>query len=625
MEKKKNNALEKAQKAQVNNKEVNKYKAKKTTSQTPNIDKNEQKEKLTQEKKLSKDKNMAEKQKAKAQKRLELARLKAHKKAEKEKQKATRLREKNRRKMELKEKKEQLKKERLEKKQMLKNESKKERQKRIRLEKMAKKEQREKKQKQKAEKRAQILADKKAKREAKAQERKEKREIRQRNKEKNKNFGGWLAAVISLGVATLVLASVLTVTLLTPTMNDNVLESSYQRAFYDAVEQVDNIDVNLSKILASKDTSAVQKYLVNTAINSELAEKDIQELPIKDESKFYTAKLVNQIGDYSKYLNNKIIDGQELTSQDKEGLRQLYEANLSLKNALQEMMNSMDGKYSFTNIEKTKNDDIVLKRFNELQNLSVQYPELIYDGPFSDGITNREIKGLSNQQVSFDEAKENFAKIFKDYSFSQIISAGEINGDIECYNIIGKNSEQTLYAQISKKGGKLIMFDMAGQCNSTIVEQQTAIENALAFLDNLDLEQLKEVWLNLSNNVYTINFAGQSNGIILYPDLVKVRVCAQTGKVIGLEAKSYYTNHTQRNLQTPVLTRSQAQAKLFDEMDVESCRLAVIPFGQKSEKLCYEFSGEANGQTYYIYIDAVNGKQVQMFKVVESSEGTLLM
>lgn len=587
MEKKKNNALEKAQKAEINNNKEKEDKAKKTANTKLPVDKREEKKNLKQERKILKEKNRAEKQKVEAQKRLELARLKAHKKAEKEKQKAMTKREKNKRKMQLKEKKEQLKKERLERKQMLKNESKKERQQRIHLEKMAKREQR-------------------------------------KNKENN-GFGGWLAAVISLGVATLVLASVLTVTLLTPTMNDNLLETSYQRAFYDTVEQVDNIDLNLSKILASKDTGAVQKYLVNTAINSELAEKDIQELPLKDESKFYTAKLINQIGDFTKYLNNKIIDGQALTSQDKQGLRQLYEANLSLKDALQEMMNSMDGKYSFADIEKAKNDDIVLKRFNELQNLSVQYPELIYDGPFSDGTSNREIKGLSNEQVSLDEAKESFVKIFKDYSFSQIVSAGEINGEIECYNIIGKGNEQTLYAQISKKGGKLIMFDMAGQCNSTIVEQHSAIENALVFLENLGLNNLKEVWLNLSNNVYTINFAGQSNGIILYPDLVKIRVCAETGKVIGLEAKSYYTNHTERNLGLPVLTRSQAQAKISDEIEVESCRLVLIPLGQKSEKLCYEFSGEANGQTYYVYIDAINGRQAQMFKVVESSEGTLLM
>ena len=127
---------------------------------------------------------------------------------------------------------------------------------------------------------------------------------RQRNKDRNKGYGGWLAAVISLGIATLVLSSVLTFTFLMPSTEDNMLEAAYHKSFYDTVEQVDNIDLNLSKALATADSGALQRYLVDTAINSELAENDIQQLPLQDESKHYTTKLINQIGDFTKYLNN---------------------------------------------------------------------------------------------------------------------------------------------------------------------------------------------------------------------------------------------------------------------------------------------------------------------------------
>ena len=57
----------------------------------------------------------------------------------------------------------------------------------------------------------------------------------------------------------------------------------------------------------------------------------------------------------------------------------------------------------------------------------------------------------------------------------------------------------------------------------------------------------------------------------------------------------------------------------------DTARLALVPIGLKSEKLCYEFSGEYDGSTYYVYIDANTGRQVEMFKVIESTEGTLLM
>ena len=121
------------------------------------------------------------------------------------------------------------------------------------------------------------------------------------------------------------------------------------------------------------------------------------------------------------------------------------------------------------------------------------------------------------------------------------------------------------------------------------------------------------------------NLAYTKNDTIVYSDLVKIRVCAETKMVIGLEATGYYTNHTERVLNAPKLTKTQAQNKVSENILVETSRLVVVPIGTTSEKLCYEFMGEYDGSTYYVYIDAINGKQVEMFKVIESTEGTLLM
>ena len=131
--------------------------------------------------------------------------------------------------------------------------------------------------------------------------------------------------------------------------------------------------------------------------------------------------------------------------------------------------------------------------------------------------------------------------------------------------------------------------------------------------------------MNIANNVYTFNFAKTQNGVVLYPDIVKVRVCAETGKVIGIEAKSYFANHTNRNIGTPAISKSNARQSVLEDMQIKASRLALVPVGNTGEKLCYEFYGELNGQTYYVYIDATNGWQVEMFKVVSGTEGTYLM
>lgn len=556
----------------------------------------------------------AERERIAAERRVNLARIKAHKRAEKQKAKATALRERNRKKLEIKEQKQRLIAERKARRDMLKKESKEERARRLQLERAARRDER-----------AQMRRDKEQVRRRKAEEMRLRRQDKSNRKSQNKGVGGWIAAVVSLGLATLVLASVLTFTFLMPSTNDNMLEATYQKSFYDTVAQVDNIDLNLSKVLASKDSGAIQKYLVDTAINSELAENDIQQLPLRDESKYYTTKLINQIGDYAKYLNNKLINGESLSESDYQGLSQLYKANLELKSALQSMVSGLGADYSFSSMINGGNGDMIISGFNDLQNLSVQYPELIYDGPFSDGQQEREIKGLKGAEISAEQAKERFEKIFAKYSLDNVSNSGEASGTIPCYNLSGSVKGDLLYAQISKSGGELIMFAYAGSCEETLLEQDSAIEKAQEFMSSVGLKDMSPVWINLTGNVYTINFAYEQDGVIIYSDLVKVRVCAETGMVIGIEATSYYTNHTNRVISGATISKKQAEKYLSDNIKVDSVRLVVVPVGLKNEKLCYEFFGDYDGSTYYVYIDANTGKQIEMFKVVEGSEGTLLL
>ncbi len=447
---------------------------------------------------------------------------------------------------------------------------------------------------------------------------------KERKENKNKNVG-YISAIISLSVATLSLACLLTYNFVMPSSEEKALEASYQRAFYDTVKEVDTIDVNLSKALATADTASMQNYLVDVSINAELLENNVQSLPLSDESKFNTTKLINQVGDYSKYLNKKLNAGESLTKEDRDTLYKLYQLNLNLKEMLDESAKNMGGDFSFISMMDEKKTNALRDGFNRLENLSVEYPELIYDGPFSDGKDAREIKGLTGEDIDLSIAKEIFSKAFSDYEVKDVKALGKTNSAIECYAVQGLVKGQTLYAQITVKGGKLAMFAYAGSCNDTLVEQEQATSKAQEFLSKVGYNDMKPVWINLADSVYTINFAVEKGGVVCYPDLVKVRVCAQTNMVIGLEATSYLTNHVERKIPSPVITSVVAESLLSKDMLILSSRLCVVPKGEQSEELCYEFECSFNGDTYYVYISAISGKQIEMFKVISSTEGDLLM
>ncbi len=473
---------------------------------------------------------------------------------------------------------------------------------------------------------AKLREETKAKKQEKRLEMKlQRQKNRQKNREEGRVKSGLVVAVITLGLSTLILATVLTFNFLMPSEKDTTLENLYQRSFYDTVERVDNIDLNLSKILATKDSGSIQGYLVDVAINSELAESDLSELPLQDESKFYTTKLVNQIGDYAKYLNKKLANGERLSSEDVETLKSLYNANLTFKQYLQKTVDKMNNDYSFSSMLDGGDGNLVINNFNELQNMSVSYPELIYDGPFSDGLNERKIKGLTGAEINEDRAVEIFNELFSGLGLTDVKSVGETTGKFALFNVQANIDKDVVYAQISKTGGKLVMYSYAGSCKDTNIDQADAIVKATDFLVKAKIEGVSPVWINLSENVYTINFAYETDGVICYPDMVKIRVCAETGMVIGFEGSSYYINHVDRVIKTPALSEKQCQGKVSDNINVDSCRLALVPFGNSSEILCYEFSGEYDGSIYYAYIDANTGRQVQLFKVLEGTEGSLLM
>ena len=136
---------------------------------------------------------------------------------------------------------------------------------------------------------------------------------------------------------------------------------------------------------------------------------------------------------------------------------------------------------------------------------------------------------------------------------------------------------------------------------------------------------MKCVWNYASGGTEHLNFAYTENGVIMYPDLVKLNVCMETGVVTGLDADNYYINHTDRLIGKAKHDMGEAFDKVNVKLDVQDERVTVIPLGNGRETLAYEFIGTYNGSVYYVYVDADTLKEVEIYKVVDTEQGRLLM
>lgn len=451
---------------------------------------------------------------------------------------------------------------------------------------------------------------------------------RQKNEEDNssrssgKNF--WVATSLILALSTIIMGGLFAKERVTTDTLDREVENGYKKSFYSAVDYTDELALNIDKFLVSTDRESAQKYLVDIAVDAEMLEDNLQQLPIHDESKYNTAKLVNQVADYAKYLNKKLISGASVLEEEIKNVKRLDDGVKSLQRQLGNMSDKMNDGFTFSDM---KSDSFVIQGFNELENSSMDYPALIYDGPFSDSRIDAKAKGLTENEVTLDKARENAKKAFSKFGVNELNFEGEVSGKVTAYCFTANSDLGSLYIQVSKAGGKVIMFtssqnstktDMSRSDKSKDSEDISAGEN---FLSELGISDMKAVWTAKSDGVSVINFAGYVEGTIIYPDLIKIK--AEKGQVIGMEAYDYYLNHEERDIVSPSIDEQTAIEKVSSHLEVKNVRKSLIPVGL-SEELCYEVMGEVDGATYYAYISATTGKQLQLFKVVEGTEGVLL-
>ena len=123
----------------------------------------------------------------------------------------------------------------------------------------------------------------------------------------------------------------------------------------------------------------------------------------------------------------------------------------------------------------------------------------------------------------------------------------------------------------------------------------------------------------------TINYAAVENNVILYPDLIKVKIALDNGEICSVECSGYIYNHVKRNNVIPRLTEEEARSKVNSNIDIKYSGLAIIPLENNEEVLTYEFRGKINDKEVLVYINADTGEEENILVILETPGGILTM
>lgn len=434
---------------------------------------------------------------------------------------------------------------------------------------------------------------------------------------------------IAIIVALVVTCGVLTVGWIGSNSQSNMyaskLEGGYQKAFSGLVTNINDIEINMSKALVSVDDDKKQELYQKINQLCTLCGTNLGNLPVNHQSIVETTKFVNQLGGFSYYLSQKLKSGDSMSNADTQSVNDLYNWCVYVQKVVNEYVNNADGSFNILNNTKMgdTNSDFD-KMFSNTSATGTEFPTLIYDGPFSDSVKHKQIKGLADFEVDVQGATKVVSEAFKDYNIKNLKYTGMVSGNFEAYHFTFDTAHRRYFADVTKKGGLLLSASSSGNLAKTVISLKQAQSEAESFAKQLGLENIKSVWSTELSGVAYVNLVPVVNNVIIYPDMIKAKISLDTGSVIGWEAQSYAYNHNQRKDFDFVVSQQTAQNMVSKQLNILSIKKCIIPQEYNVEQLCYEFMCTYNNYTYYVYISAKTGLEVNTLRVIKTSNGNLL-
>ena len=415
-------------------------------------------------------------------------------------------------------------------------------------------------------------------------------------------------------------------------------ENGYNMAFYELVDYVQNVENYLAKSLISTSPEHGAETLTNVWREANLASSYLSQLPIQTNELLNTQKFLNQVSDYSYSLSRKNINNEQLSQEDLNNLKDLHDYSIELANNLNQMSLDMsNGKLSWSDISKNNTPELAQQVsnvdegiFSNINKSFEEYAGLIYDGAYSEHVNEGQMKAIAGDADIDEETAKNRALDFigKD-RVEEITSNGYIeNGKIPAYDFSAKLKDGDniySYISISKKGGYVITMN----CNRDIVAETISADDAKKigsdFLTQKGFPNMKDTYYTMQDGIITINYAYNQDGVIMYPDLIKVKIALDNGEILGMETSGYLNSHVTRDISSVKIDKETAKKTINKELTIESEGLAVIPTKWNTEILCWEFKGKVNENEFLVYINAENGKEEDILVIKDTPNGVLTM
>lgn len=411
----------------------------------------------------------------------------------------------------------------------------------------------------------------------------------------------------------------------------DLTEDEYNRSMYEMIGYVKNVNTQLNKLSVASSNKIIITTLADIWRQSNLAKENLANLPVKQDNMVGVSKFLAQLSDYSYYLIEKVASGKSITIEEYGNLNDLSNYANKLFYITSKIFSDLnDGKLKWDEVEEVANENLSDSSDINIYSISKtfqDYAGLIYDGAFSEHILNIKPKMLTGNIISEEDGKDKLKSIYGEENIESLEFMSEQVNNLELYyyTLKLKEEEDIKNVYLTKDSGYIYLIISDRNVAERNITEKKAVDIGKEYLEKLGINDMTDTYYFTEENMITINYAAVQAGIILYPDLIKIKIALDSGEVCSLEAGGYIYNHSERNIVENTLLEEDIKKAVNSNLEVKNIRKAIIPTDAKEEIFVYEIECMYDEKNYLVYVNAQTLEEEKILIMLETTKGVLTM
>ncbi|MBN8208012.1 germination protein YpeB [Bacillus sp. NTK071] len=407
-------------------------------------------------------------------------------------------------------------------------------------------------------------------------------------------------------------------------------ENTYQRAFHDLNFHMDALEEKIGSTLAMNSRSSLSPALAEVWRLTSEAQNDVGQLPLTLMPFNKTEEFLSNIGSFSYRVAVRDLDEKPLSKEEYETLKKLHNHSNDVKNELRKVqamvidhnLRWMDVELALAS-ESQPQDNTIIDGFKTVDKQVEGYSEVNW-GPEVNQLNEKKqnlSKNITGKELSEKEAKKHvmdFLDIDKNASVDITTTGKDSKYQAYSLSIENPNKKSSVNLDVTKKGAKPIWILMDRKIGKQKLSLNEAANKATSFLKEHDITNMEISESSQYDRMGVFTFVYQQGDVSIYPDAVHIKVALDNGDISGYESLEYLTNHHERKVTEPSITRNEALEQVNPNVQIMEEGLGIIKNDLGDEVLCYEFMGTIDKETYRIFVNANNGREER----VEKMDGT---